>query len=293
MALEANLGVLTVKKHQEVIKTNDLAEKQAVLKEVDKIGDLQTNFLDSAAGKKIKESLEAIKNETADAEGKKNKLVVLMKDFFEVGSGDDESIQRFLDDAWKRWLRINSGSEIFDISLEWTDIKWLINWLIGRYLDRAASVVNGDEADAEKQISLKYEEDKLVIEEIEQDLATLEAQVTWWTPSVAVSWVWLRDRVKEKREGFKKWIRSFDDLKTTTRDRVSSKFTMVTSAIGSFAGISSMMAAKDPTKAAASKRKWDDFWNTLTWFKNTLASAFGIWPKPPSTSPSTPEWMLT
>gem|GEM_PF-4487697 len=38
-------------------------------------------------------------------------------------------------------------------------------------------MVNGDEADTEKQISLKYEQDKLVIEEIEQDVANLQAEV--------------------------------------------------------------------------------------------------------------------
>jgi len=281
MAFEANLGVLTVKKHQEVIQTNHLGDQQIVFKEANKTEDLQAKFLESRAGKKIKEALEVIKEETT-AEKKKEKLVLLMKYFFALEAGDDESLLRFVDSEGTQWVRINSGSEIFDISLEWTDLRWLINWIISWYLERAASVVNGDEADTEKQISLKYEQDKLVIEEIEQDVANLQAEVVWWLPVVwndSITW----DQVEAIHK--KNWFFSGETIKAYWLYAVNRLWWIIwlTTTAGKLS--KNMIAKKDPTKAAASEKKWYDFGNTLTWFKNTLASAFGIWPKSPPASP--------
>lgn len=295
MPLEADLGILTIKRNQEVVKTNDLADKQAVFKEAGKTEELQTKFLESNAGIKIRQALEDIKTEALSAEDKKKKLVALMQDFFSVEKGDDESIQYLVDIEGKKWLRINSGTEIFDISLEWKDIKWLINWLISRYLEWAASVVNGDESDMEKKITLKYDADKLALEEIEGDLSALETEVALW-----VRWNWLRSTVTSKWNSFWKWAwTTFDEVKSATRDRVSSKFTMATSIIGSMTWVSTLMAAKDQAKAEESKKKWYDFSAQLDWFKNTLASAFGVWwtttPSTPSANPpaNPPEWTLT
>lgn len=152
MAIDADLWTIELKTSKkteavasEVMKIDNFDDDQK--KNLDKA------FAESEVGKSLKSKLDAIKSDVnKTAEWKKNDMVTLLKDFFEVWDDKDEQIKRFVVD-WKSYLRINDGQDNFDIELN----DALMPSLVDRFLATSEAQINEWVSKEEEKINVKYE----------------------------------------------------------------------------------------------------------------------------------------
>lgn len=243
---------------------------------------LEEKLLASAMGKKLEKMLASIQSEST-AETRRDKLVALMDDFFEVGSSTDKNLVQRLVVNEKTYMRFAMGWALFDVEVSDALMPSLVDW----YIEIVTTLVNEWIEEEEKQVALTYEKQEEFIVKTQKELRTLKKAVRRWS-SGASDALWAtqitRDQVEEikKEHGF--W--SLKTLKAYWLYVVSWLRWLIwmTSAAGKLS--KTMMAQKNEVKAAESEKKWYEVWDTLKKFQATLASAFGVWWTTPSETPS-------
>lgn len=232
MALEGDLGKLSLNS-VEAKKTDISSAVQIENFDDAKKTDLKNKLFDSAAGEKLKTKLDAIKAEI-NAEQKKTKLVDLMKDFFNVESGDDEHIQRLVDEDGKSYLRLDMGEKTFDIQL--TDA--LIPEVIDRYIAQTEAVINEWADDANK---IKLHHEKATYVQTKKELDALKTQVSTWSSTTPAEDFRSRETFKKKpAEWFKKvgpWINETVESVKDFFKSLPETFSGIAGAFGSVKGM--------------------------------------------------------
>lgn len=216
MPLDADLWTINLKTSEKtetveskVMKINDFDDDQKKK--------LDTEFAQSEVWKSLKSKLDAIKSDVnKTTEWKKNDMVTLLKDFFDVWDDKDEHIKRFVVD-WKSYLRINDGEHNFDIELS----DALMPSLVDRFLATSEAQINEWVSKEEEKIKVKYEnKTEEAIKKTKEELKELKDGVSS-TESVEEDF---RDRQKFKKDPWK-WVKWLWPWLKNTLGAVKSFFT--------------------------------------------------------------------
>lgn len=259
MPLDADLGTIELKTSEKtetvalkVMKINDFDDDQKKK--------LDTEFAQSEVWKSLKSKLDAIKSDVNKTiEWKKNDMVTLLKDFFDVWDDNDEQIKRFVVD-WKSYLRINDGEHNFDIELS----DSLMPSLVDRFLATSEAQINEWVSKEEEKIKVKYEnKTEEAIKEAKKELATLDSEVkagqatnTGWDDE------WFREMFSFKKIQ-QYWAKWWDIIKSKVQwiiDWVSGFVKAIPETIGSIktaftgwwvlASVTSLFKKKDKDESA-------------------------------------------
>lgn len=243
----------------DVIKVEKLDEKEKK--------ELEQKLLASKMGKKLEEILEGIKEESSE-ENRRDRLVLLLNDFFEVGNDKDELVQRLVVDG-KTYVRFAMWDESFDVELSDVLMPSLVDW----YIELATSRVNSWFED-DKKITLKYEKEKEFIVKTQEELATLQTQVTWWSaPSESAGSTVSKEQLEQVAKAHGKFSLEYIKAGVSYRSWVLWMYIWMTSAAGKLS--KTVQEKKDPANAALSEKKRLWLWETLAWVRKTLDSMFG------------------
>lgn len=199
MAIDADLGTIELKTSE----TTETVESDVI--KIESFDDVQKKKLDaeftkSEVWKSLKIKLDAIKSDVSKtAEWKKNDMVTLLKDFFEVWNDKDEQIKRFVVNG-KSYMRINDGTNRFDVELRDTLMPSLVDW----FLATSEAQINEWITKEEDKIKLKYEKEKEFIKKTQAELKDLKDGVS--NTVVASEDFRSRTKFKKNPSEWMKWV---------------------------------------------------------------------------------------